>query len=113
MDRDTAYNQGLIKYEMESPCKKGHFGYRYTSTGQCCECLKQNQAKFRLEFSEVKNAAKVGEIVVKIRINLADEAALKAYADALRIQRDIITTKELQQQVETMRIGFLPESHST
>lgn len=36
--REQAKSQGLKRYDMPKPCKRGHLGQRYTSTGICCEC---------------------------------------------------------------------------
>jgi hypothetical protein len=36
--RREAANKGETKYKMHVPCRRGHLGMRYTSTGGCVEC---------------------------------------------------------------------------
>jgi len=38
--REDAKAAGLRVYRTGLPCRKGHFGYRYVSTGNCIECLR-------------------------------------------------------------------------
>lgn len=40
MKRKEAKSAGLKKYNTGKPCSKGHFSDRYTTTGQCVECLR-------------------------------------------------------------------------
>lgn len=39
MDRVTARSLGFKHYRTGAYCKRGHTGFRYVSTSQCCECL--------------------------------------------------------------------------
>lgn len=99
MDRMTALNQGLIKYKMDHQCRKGHDGYRYTSTGQCTECLKIHQNKLKARVRRAKEASLAGEVIVRVEAHIDDMLALDAFADALRIQRRIIQDDELRKQM--------------
>lgn len=38
--RELAAQRGEIFYFPENPCKRGHMGKRYVSSGNCYECLK-------------------------------------------------------------------------
>jgi hypothetical protein len=43
--RLAARARGEKTFTVNVPCKRGHIGPRYTSTGGCCECLGVGQAK--------------------------------------------------------------------
>jgi len=47
--RAIARNSGEMYYITNSPCKHGHWGYRFTSTGICIECNRINAEKIRQE----------------------------------------------------------------
>ena len=40
ISRDEAHRRGLTVYRTGKPCKRGHTGLRYVSTGACAECYK-------------------------------------------------------------------------
>lgn len=81
MDRHTAMLKSLLTYKSDKPCKRGHNSERYTSTGNCVECHKRYANKFRSRHSLFK--------LIEIRAHPDDIEAITAYADALRIQREI------------------------
>jgi hypothetical protein len=39
-----AKENGLLKYATGKPCKRGHIGERYASTGQCVSCIAKQSA---------------------------------------------------------------------
>lgn len=41
MTRRQAHSRGELRYYTGAPCKHGHVGYRYVSTGACINCLTQ------------------------------------------------------------------------
>ena len=45
MDRKTAKELGLKRYDGGPMCKRGHIGERWTSTGMCCQCMRDAQKK--------------------------------------------------------------------
>lgn len=45
MDRKTAKELGSKKYDDGPVCKRGHSGDRWTSTGMCCQCMRDAQRK--------------------------------------------------------------------
>lgn len=51
-----AKDQGKPRYNNGKRCRNGHFSDRLTSTGQCCECKKEYQAKLREADPEVLRA---------------------------------------------------------
>jgi hypothetical protein len=105
MNRETARMQNLTTYNTGSKCIRGHNSDRYTSTGNCIECLKRYSAKFKSRHAIYK--------IVEVRAHPADVAALTAYVEALRIQREITMGEELQKALRYDSFGRLRESHST
>ena len=100
MKRTTALNMGLVKYEMDSPCRKGHIGERYASTGQCIECAKKYQNVIKAQRRDVKNAKLVGEIIMRLSVHPGDMLAIDAFADAMRINRRMMEADALRAQIE-------------
>jgi len=45
--RIAAANAGETKYSTGYACRRGHFSSRYTSTGACCECMKNTTQRQR------------------------------------------------------------------
>ena len=41
-----ARRRGLHKYATGKPCKYGHIGQRYTVSGACISCAKENSDKY-------------------------------------------------------------------
>ena len=41
IDRRTAAALGMTLYRTGAPCHRGHTGYRFVSTGNCCECRRE------------------------------------------------------------------------
>ena len=42
-----AARAGQNKYYTGYPCKRGHITYRYTCSGYCCECNKEDTRRYR------------------------------------------------------------------
>lgn len=49
----VAKNAGLKRYFTGVPCAKGHVSERLVSSRSCCDCMKSNLAKFRIDNREV------------------------------------------------------------
>lgn len=41
IDRETARTNGFNAYRTGKPCRRGHNGWRYVSSGNCVECLRE------------------------------------------------------------------------
>lgn len=70
-------------YNTGKPCKNGHTGDRYTSTGGCIECQlahSANQAKRR-------HLAKSDMVEVRYALHVDDVSAIDAYVAAVALQR--------------------------
>ena len=37
--REAAWEAGLTRYTISTPCKRGHFAPRFTSNGGCTQCV--------------------------------------------------------------------------
>lgn len=48
ISRADARVQGLTHYNTGKQCKHGHYGERFTSTGNCVECTKQRDTPQRV-----------------------------------------------------------------
>ena len=72
-----AYQAGRPKYRTGKPCKRGHTGPRYTSSGYCCECQAENARAAR---EKLMGPALVS-VTVKVPGNQAQ--ALRDYAGVL------------------------------
>lgn len=55
--RVEAAKAGLLRYK-GSPCWRGHSGERYTSTGGCTECSKEQALERHKRIRELLDAAK-------------------------------------------------------
>jgi len=45
--RRQAISIGTVRYNTGKKCRKGHYSYRLTSTGQCCQCKNEYQSNLR------------------------------------------------------------------
>jgi hypothetical protein len=46
MNRDDANLQGLVTYDADKPCRRGHLGKRYVSNGACVQCQADKQRRY-------------------------------------------------------------------
>ena len=58
--RIEAARQGLVRY-MGKPCKRGHVGERYVSTGRCVECDRNAARLFYLTNKRIIQEAKMSQ----------------------------------------------------
>lgn len=56
MNRDEAIATGNVHYDADKPCRRNHMGKRYTSTGNCVECLNIVTASRRAKIQRTRNA---------------------------------------------------------
>lgn len=57
MKRSDALKLGLSKYNDGRPCKRGHFGYRYTKDGGCCKCSNNTSRRHGKKLSKLRKSA--------------------------------------------------------
>lgn len=77
MNRHEAANKGLRTYNDGKLCRRGHNSERYTSTGNCIQCLKED----RMKFSVMNNVA--GSFV-NIHIPSGYHDAVMAFVESCR-----------------------------
>jgi hypothetical protein len=54
--RAEAARRGLRRYYTGEPCKRGHFGDRYTSSGRCVSCASIHDREWRTKNLEHRRA---------------------------------------------------------
>ena len=57
MERKEAIRLNVRKYNDGRPCKRGHFGYRYTKDGGCCKCSNNTSRRHSKKLSKLKTSA--------------------------------------------------------
>lgn len=87
MTRNEAAAAGLTRYNTGRPCRNGHTADRYTSTGNCCECLKSHSREFAAVLRASKQPTEQGGRLFAYRLHADDHAAALAYCQALDLQR--------------------------
>jgi hypothetical protein len=69
MDRKTAENRGLSKYDTETQCTNGHMSERYTSSGRCIACMnevvQERKAKRAVRYDKLFAGLEPHEVWVK------------------------------------------------
>lgn len=86
LSRKESLQQGLLFYDADRPCKNGHMGKRYASTGQCVECKKLIQP-----VSDVKRISRYGMVAAPIlRVHKDDLQVLIDFAKMLNESRGIL-----------------------
>lgn len=56
--RLEAAKRGLKYFNTGRPCSFGHLSDRYTSTGHCCECVKENNKKYSQKIKQMLDEAR-------------------------------------------------------
>lgn len=97
MDRFTAMLNNITRYNTGAPCMRGHNSDRYSSNGGCVECLKGHANKYKSRHSIFK--------IIEVRVHPSDVDAIKAYVEALHIQRKIILDEEFKQALAADSFG--------
>lgn len=59
MTRQEALNAGLVRYDSDCKCPKGHLGERFVSNYCCCECSFASAYRYKQEMDPVVKAAKL------------------------------------------------------
>lgn len=57
MERSEAIRLNVNKYDNGRPCKRGHFGYRYTKDGGCCKCSNDASWRYSKKLSKLRKSA--------------------------------------------------------
>lgn len=99
MDRMTALNQGLVKYKMDTPCRKGHIADRYASTGQCVECAKKYQNVIKANRKHARTAKLLNLTIMRFAVHPDDVLAIDAYITACSINRRMLQEEEIRRNV--------------
>lgn len=69
MKRRHAASIGLRHYFTGKPCAHGHFDLRFTSTGQCCECMRIiSSSKEKKEYDREYQNKNAGKILKRRRV---------------------------------------------
>ena len=61
--RTEAAKKGMTKYFTGVPCGKGHSSPRYVVSGNCCQCAKESNRKFKA----LQYAARFGDNTVEYK----------------------------------------------
>jgi hypothetical protein len=85
--RLAAAAAGLTRYNTGRPCRNGHVADRYTSTGNCSECLKDNNRQLAATLRQAKTPDTTGGRLFTYRLHPDDHAAALAFCQALDLQR--------------------------
>jgi hypothetical protein len=64
--RAAAAAAGHVRYVPTTPCKRGHLGERYVSTGACIECLQRFSRKVGGKKLEAGNPRQLVSILVAV-----------------------------------------------
>lgn len=80
MTRDEAIERGLVRYLPDKPCRVGHISERYTTTGNCLECIKAT----RKRITQGRTAKALGWPNVTTQVPLERVPLLNACASLLR-----------------------------
>lgn len=80
MTREEAIKRGLIRYLPDKPCRQGHLSERYTSTGNCLECI----ATTRRRIEQGRNARAQGWPTITTQVPHDRIALLRACLSILR-----------------------------
>lgn len=81
LPRRDALALGVPRYFTGRPCSQGHVAERHTSSGTCCECVRQSNERRRREVLD-RSAGRFA-----YNLHPDDHAAALAYCQALDIQR--------------------------
>lgn len=76
-ERLIAAENGKKLYATGRPCKRGHLAERYVSTGNCVDCIKESNERFRPKNPDI------GKYLIECPVKRYLE--LKAFADALML----------------------------
>jgi 5-methylcytosine-specific restriction endonuclease McrA len=105
MEKSEAKSLGLKRYNTGSPCKRGHYSDRWTSTSMCCECLNQRnkeeywknpilarekaKKKYKPEYHSAYYKANKEKIDERNKQWLADNSDKKSEIDAEYRKREV------------------------
>jgi hypothetical protein len=85
--RLIAASLGQTRYSTGRPCRNGHMADRYTSTGNCTECLRANNRDVASALRQAKLPDAAGGRLFSYRLHPDDHAAALAFCQALDLQR--------------------------
>lgn len=60
LTRQEALESGATRYTPTRPCKRGHNALRYTASGACVECDREQRERLMAKYREKREAAKAG-----------------------------------------------------
>ncbi len=88
--RDYAMVNRLKTYSDCKPCLRGHPACRYTKTGKCVHCHRENAKRDKMSIP-TKNSIRrtYGLVPLKEYVHLDDVETVEAFCAALRMDRDI------------------------
>lgn len=88
--RHAAIADGQVTYRSGKPCRKGHDAERYSSTGQCVECLKDQATKTKSVARDARArrfiALANSGVECKLIIPLQYRTALNEFSDIINNQ---------------------------
>ena len=92
VNRADAKVRQLSQYFTGIPCKNGHLTYRYTSSGACSGCIRENNRPLSDQATTARKEAKALLVQVRLRCYEVDREALAAAVWSFAVMRNPIFT---------------------
>jgi len=88
MTRGQAEAIGRLKYWTGRPCRRGHWSFRYVSTGMCMRCNREHAREHRVARNQARAARADGLTETRTtRLRVDECAAFDAFVLALDLSR--------------------------
>lgn len=92
VNRADAKVRQLSQYFTGIPCKNGHLTYRYTSSGACSGCIRENNRPLSDQATTARKEAKALLVQVRLRCYEVDRDALSAAVWSFAVMRNPVFT---------------------
>lgn len=92
VNRADAKVRQLSQYFTGIPCKNGHLTYRYTSSGACSGCIRENNRPLSDQATTARKEAKALLVQVRLRCYEVDRDALAAAVWSFAVMRNPVIT---------------------